>query len=45
VTSYKTALTKLAKMTVVMTLRKSQGRYRKDEGKLESEILGGDGFI
>jgi hypothetical protein len=28
VTSYNTAFTKLAKMTVVMTLRKSPGRYR-----------------
>jgi hypothetical protein len=27
VTSYNTAFTKLAKMTVVMTLRKSPGRY------------------
>jgi hypothetical protein len=29
VTSYNTAFTKLAKMTVVMTLRKSPGRYAR----------------
>jgi hypothetical protein len=35
VTSYNTAFTKLAKMTVVMTLRKFPGRNVTDHDKLD----------
>jgi hypothetical protein len=41
-TSYNTALPKLAKMNVIMTLRQCLGRYMKPLGK-NVEFMEGDG--